>query len=187
LLLSSAGQASQDESRGTSPHFHRDPNVPTMSHQEVMRIANQPIQELLLPKLKVYEPIFRSMDAAIIVTNDSLGFITSDNPCVVIDPMSYRKPPMYRQPSLLSRNVEVTLPISPRMALYLNRAKLKGFLECDPSQLDEIWRTRRYSYEYFVVQRNEVRECWFSKRPIPEDAWENVRARKQAEEPGSAS
>jgi hypothetical protein len=185
LLLASTEEVSPG---GTSPHFRSDPSVPTMSHREVKRIADQPIQELLLPKLEVYEPIFRSMDAAMIVTDDRLGFITSDNPCVVVDPTIHRRPPMYRQASLLSRNVEVTLPISPRMALYLNRGRLNGYLECDSSQVDEInWRTCRYSYEYFVVQRHEVRECWFTKRPMPEDAWENVTDAEEGVAPESAT
>jgi Protein of unknown function (DUF4238) len=187
LLLAWAKRASPEELRTTGPHFRSDPNVPSMSHEEVVRIAESPIQELLIPKLEVNTPIFLSMDAAIIITKDSLGFVTSDNPCVVIDPTSFRKPPMFRMPSLLSKNVEVTLPISPCMALYLHRAGLTGFLPCDPSLLDEInWRTRYYSYEHFVVRRNEVRECWFEKRPIPEDAWESVQARKRAEAPAES-
>ena len=54
--------------------------------------------------------LFR-MSLAILETDDRLGFITSDTPCILFDPDVYKRPPGLRSPNLGNRRIEISCPV----------------------------------------------------------------------------
>jgi hypothetical protein len=51
---------------------------------------------------------------------DEVGFLTSDEPCIMHNPTAYRYHPMMRSPGLRQRHVEVVLPLSPRLLMVFS-------------------------------------------------------------------
>ena len=64
-------------------------------------------------------PFIERMNPVIIESDDPIGFITCDDPCVIFDPEAYKRSPMFRSPALSLPSVETTLPLSPRQLLIL--------------------------------------------------------------------
>ena len=60
------------------------------------------------------------MNLTVFCTNDDLGFIASDRPCVWFDPEAFKKLLPFNQPALGSRTIEVTMPLSPNHCASLS-------------------------------------------------------------------
>lgn len=119
------------------------------------------------------------MDLAVFVTNDEIGFITSDNPCIWYDPEAYKRPPMYRTPGLAYKTIEITMPLSPSHCLYLNRQGMTGYIDATSQELDELNSLIRWSAkDSFVVRHNVKKDVWFEKGIEPEDSWEKQQSQK---------
>jgi hypothetical protein len=84
------------------------------------------LQKILLPMVTSMTPLRCKLDMAFFETDDEIGFITSDHPCVWTDPQGYKRPPLYREPALMYKTIELTMPISPRHCVLLNRSSLSG-------------------------------------------------------------
>lgn len=153
---------------------------PSLTHDQVRQLAARPLQTMMAPFLSAAVPILLQMDMAIYCTDDQTGFITSDRPCTWFDPEAYKLPPFYRSPSLGSKTIEVTMPISPRQCLCLNRHGFSGYQEAPPALLDEFNRRHRFhSKNQYVVRRNTTNSYWFLDKQMPDDAWERRNAIKQ--------
>jgi hypothetical protein len=142
----------------------------------------QPIQEMIGPTIQIVMPILARMHIAVLCTNDALGFITSDHPCTWFDPEAYKLQPIYRSPSLGSRTIEVTLPISPKQCLFISHnPACTGYIDIAQRTVDELNRRHiAHCDETFIAHGQTTRPEWFEERPMPEDAWEKVRERKIA-------
>ena len=57
------------------------------------------------------------MNLSIFSTNDPLGFITSDDPCMMHNTTAYRYHSMVRSPGLGQKHVQVLLPLSPHLPI----------------------------------------------------------------------
>jgi hypothetical protein len=148
-----------------------------ITHEQVRELATNPLQHMIGSVLQSVAPVLSRMDMAIFCTDDPVGFITSDNPCVWYDPEGYRLPPIYRSPGLGMRTIEVTLPVSPRQCLFFNWQGIKGYMAAPQQIVDNLnIRHVAYCHENFVVNTNQVNYCWFHVPPLPEDAWENQQA-----------
>jgi hypothetical protein len=176
-MIDELRQAKLDGRRLPPPLGHsHDPARPSLSHEQVSALAAHPIQHMLATQMEVNLPIFAGMDMLVLTAENEVGFITSDHPCVWVDPDAYKRPPMFRQPRLLSRDIELSLPISPRQILILNRG-LSGYMRAGRPLLDEYnRRTRHHAYEYFVVRKNATYDRWFSAGTEPDDSWEKTRS-----------
>jgi len=144
---------------------------PGLSYDQVKRLHDHPLQTALFSEIRVTTPLLRKLDMAILETQDSIGFITSDNPCIWFDPESPKRHPMYRSPALAYESIEITLPISPTQCLFLNRRGIRGYTEVKSSLVDELNRRLRFmSVQHFVVRRNLKRDFWFTPAEEPTDS-----------------
>lgn len=135
---------------------------PSLSEQEVKGIAENPLQQLLLPTIQVEANLLFKMNLKILYTENSLGFITSDSPCVWFDPEVHTRPLMFQSPGLMYPKIEVTLPISPKQLALISWSSGNTYLKIPDAIVDEInRRTRFHCEENFVVQKNITKPEWF--------------------------
>src|SRR5204862_1677745 len=134
---------SPEQRRGaSSPPGSGDP-IPL---EMVKAMATNPLQESLLSTIQAEAPLlFRMVDLAILVSVSSASFITSDHPCVWSDPDGYRRPPFYQGPALAYPTIEITLPLSPRHCLFMNRRGATGFFDVPKQHVEIVNRTTRFA------------------------------------------
>lgn len=133
-----------------------------MTLEDVARLRDHPIQMAAAPLLKHILDGYMGMSAAILCTDDPVGFITSDHPCVWVDPGAYERPYQMQGVGLGWKTVEVTMPISPRQCLLLSHDEAwTGFLDVDKEGL-RILNARhiRACNEAFVARRKVLPEAW---------------------------
>jgi len=162
--------------------FHSNNSGPGMSLDDVRRLEAQPIQKMIGPTLRSLIPVLARMNAAVLCTDDPLGFVTTDTPCTWFDPEAYKLQPIFRSPALGAASIEVTLPISPRQCLVItHRPDFHGYMDVDQRVVDEVNRRHiAHCDESFISHSEATRPVWFEQPPMPEDAWEKVRERKIA-------
>jgi hypothetical protein len=156
-------------------------NGPTFSHEQVRAIVAQPMQSLLVPEIRTIGPLLAKLDFAVLQTDDEVGFITSDHPCVWYDAESYKRAPLYRAPALMYETIEITFPISPSQCILLNRIGLEGYCKAGSLALDTInRRTRFMADEHFVIRKNKTNPVWFEEQEEPEDSWDKTHGQQVA-------
>ncbi len=144
---------------------------PSLSYEDVRRLAENPMQTMLVPQLRTATPLLTRLDC-IVLNSAEPGFITSDYPCVWFDAEAYKRPPLYQGPALIYKSIEITLPISPRQLILLNRRGLSGYLDVPEPMVDEFNRRTRFQCEeYFVSSLNATKPIWFDPGVEPEDSW----------------
>ncbi len=120
-------------------------------------------------------PILFGMHLSILTTDDELGFVTSDAPAFMYNPIAYKLPPFYRSPGLLQKEIEVTLPITPRhLLLYRHDGRVASRLKIPRSVVDEANRNLVWTGTEIVSWKGQTRPEWFVQRDPPPDAWENT-------------
>ena len=135
-----------------------------LNYEQVKRLAEHPLPVTVPSMVRTATQVLSKMDPAILVTDDKVGFITSDSPCVWFDPEAYKRPPFYRSVGLGWPTIEVTLPLTPRHCLLLTRRGLQGYVPVGPVEVAEInRRTRFHCDEQFVVSRHETRPYWYKR------------------------
>lgn len=123
--------------------------------------------------IELMPPLLYQMSLAILETDDDLGFITSDNPCVLFNPELYKLPPIYRNPGLGQEKIEVRLPLTPHHLLLFSHRNLRGYLSAPTELVDEINRIARiYCSRHFISWKGDTKPIWFHIPKMPEDAWE---------------
>jgi hypothetical protein len=151
----------------------------SLSYNEVKKVAEEPIQHLLLPSISIETPLLCKIDFVILETDIQPGFITSDNPCVWSDPEAYKRPPFYRTPGLMYESIEITLPISPHQAILLNRKGINGYISVEDKAVDNLNKKTRFNaYKHFIVNSNYKKDIWFDPGTEPEDSWEKMKSKK---------
>lgn len=145
---------------------------PTTSTQtaELLEHAQQHVIVMSLPTVT---PLLFQMPMTILVTNDELGFITSDNPCVLFNPKWYKLPPFFRSPGLAQTDIEITLPLTPQHVLLISHRTYPLYQRVGQRVVDELnRRSRFFCTEEFVSWKGETRPYWFDPGKEPEDTWE---------------
>lgn len=134
----------------------------SFSINEIEKFHLDPMQTQLIPRMNAEVNCYMKMHMSILNTDDEVGFITSDNPCVWYDPEAYKRPPMYSSAGLGYKSVEVTLPISPNQAILISHIPLPLYISIHMENVDSVNRKTRFSADkYFVVNRNYKKEFWF--------------------------
>ncbi len=170
------GKASPDQKEAMSNMTIVDKDSPSLSFEEVERLAHDPIKETLMTNIQTLTQMLCKIDMVILTTTQNPGFITSDSPCVWTDPEAYKRPPYYRSPALMYESIEILLPISPNQTLFLNRKGINGYFNA-PSP-EEINRIIRFNCDqYFIVNTNYKNDYWFFKGEEPEDSWEKMQGK----------
>jgi hypothetical protein len=160
----------------------------TLDHDQVRDIVQSTMKHMLPALLGPELSYLPRMKAQVLcIETDDVGFITSDIPVTWFDPEAYKKPPFYRVAALSSRNLEITMPISPTRLLLLTHpdkevmsgarplAPLK-YVDISLDTLVEANRTIRFHCgDEFVVRRGHTHARWFQSDPLPPDAWEYTR------------
>lgn len=173
--------ATEEEKRNLDKMQHlTGSNDKSISYDDIKAIVDDPIKNILIPLIQVEAPLLARLDFAILCANSGFGFITSDTPCTWFDPKAYTRPPFYRGAALMYETIEITLPISPRQCICLNRRGINGYFSFPENSIKEYnKRTRFCSSEYFVVNQNYVDDVWFDPGVEPDDSWEKEQAKKR--------
>lgn len=151
----------------------------SMTIDQVEQFVENPLRTILPSALRAETPLLFKLDMAIFTTDDEIGFITSDAPCVWFDPEGYKRPPIYRAPGLMHRTIEITLPLSPWRCLYLNRQGIAGYHAVSMNVVDDINRRVRFSADDgFVVRKEFINQHWFDPGSVPDDSWEKTHQKK---------
>lgn len=152
----------------------REHNAPPVTSLETKDLAQHAHQRMVQATLDVVPQMLFRMSLAVLVTDERLGFITSDTPCNWNDPDSHRKPPAMRGSSLSCRRIEITLPLTPRHTLmFTHNPKLNGYFRIAPPAVDELNRIQRFRcLDQFISLTGETKSIWFEERSLPADAWE---------------
>jgi hypothetical protein len=163
----------------TMEKMHSAPPSTSLMTQKYIDHAN-PLAVAML--MKAEAPTMAGMEMSILVTNDPLGFITSDTPVLWFNPEAYKWPPFYRSPGLLQGDIEVSLPLTPQHILLIwHKKKFPFYMDVGQKVVDEANRQRRIQCsEEFVSWKGETRPYWFEILKMPADAWENTEEGKKA-------
>lgn len=138
----------------------------SLSYDDVKSLAEQPLQNLLAPAIEVQLPGLLEMDLAVLQTENEIGFITSDAPCVWFDPEAEARPFPFNAVGLMYPTLEITLPISPKQLLLFSRSGISGYATVTDQGLDELnRRTLRYADEFIVVNQNRTHPNWYVAQP----------------------
>jgi hypothetical protein len=158
-----------------------DHNAPPITSLETKDMAQYAHQRMIQATLQVVPQMLFRMSLAILETNERLGFITSDTPCVLFDPDAYRRPPGLRSPNLSNTHIEVSLPLTPEHALVFSHSRVRGYMPAVPQYVDDLNRRVRFGCsEHFISWKGETNPFWFEEGAPPDDAWENTTEGKHA-------
>ena len=157
--------------------FHNAPPKTSIETQVLRDYAHQ----ITISKLLEMMPrILYRMNMAFFVSDDDIGFITSDHQCVWVNPEAHKLPPLYRHPGLGQKHIEVTLSLTPKHLLYISWNNITGYQKHHIALTDELnRRTRGYCDDYFICRRNQTKPIWFELGEMPDDAWEKQQAKKE--------
>jgi hypothetical protein len=141
----------------------------TLSQEAVEAFAAAPHGVSIMPTIEALLPIVCRMSLTLVETDDPVGFITSDAPCVWFDPEAHMYPPHMRAPGLAKPGIEITFPSSPRQLLLLTWRLPSVRMDAPGALLAEVnRRTRLHAREHFVVRGPETRSEWFGPGRPPE-------------------
>jgi hypothetical protein len=154
-------QKLKDE-HGRSPtvrfSFSQNPQDPSLSLNEVQKLADESMQHMLPVEISTYLPLVAGMEMMVMKTDDPIGFITSDDPCIWLNERANAGPPVIRALGVFG----ILMPLSPRQMLFLNPlqscyGRLKTL-----APVDELNRmTRAHARSELVLCTNTVRGEWF--------------------------
>ena len=177
-LAEGMANATHEQKRTAAGISNASSESNSLSHEQVRRLAEYPLQTMMPGILQAVTPVLTSMNMLILNTEDPVGFITSDQPVTWFDPEAYKLPPIYRSPALASPTIEVTMPISPKQCLIFAWQCPEGYVDAPALALNELNRRHRaLSGQHIVVRSQTTDPYWFEEPDLPDDAWENSRKR----------
>src|SRR5216684_2618292 len=95
------------------------PSTPSWSLEEFRALAAEP-QRTLRDYILAETAVMLRMNLALFEAPAGYAFITSDVPVTWFDPDLYKRPPAYQSLGLAYPNVEVRMPVSPRLILNIS-------------------------------------------------------------------
>ena len=135
------------------------------TYQQIIGLKNQPLPYNIVNFTNIALPFFSRMGCEILEAETKPGFITSDNPCFMIDPRIYTSnPPMSWHELFGSPTVEILFPISPKQLISLKPSGPNRYISVDkaPEAIDEINKiTVQNSEEFIVLNQKEFKDSWF--------------------------
>jgi len=117
----------------------------------------------MLPELT--QLLFEMSVAFLCVDDSGSKFITSDDPCTLFNPkLQWQR---FFSPGLGQKDIEVTLPLSPEIALCLSWSNFRGYIETKKSRIENLNRmVRAQCYKYFISHTLKTKWIWFRKYPL---------------------
>ena len=150
-------------------------NAPPAKSLETADMVKHAHPYLVESGVEVQAPMLFTMPMSILVTEDELGFITSDNPCIWNVPNAHRLPPGLRYPSLSQPEIEISLPLTPQHMLLISHRVYPLYVDVKQTTVDDANRLRWLDCtEEFVSWKGETRPHWLDPGKEPDDAWEKT-------------
>jgi Protein of unknown function (DUF4238) len=169
----------QTLNRQVSKQEKKHQSEPSSSLETARLVALAP-QFAVASSISAAAPLLFRMCMTVLYTEDEIGFITSDNPCIFYNPSAYKMPPGLRNPALSQTDIEITLPLTPQHLLLISHRPFPHYQRAAPEALDIVnSRTRWACTAEFVSWKGETKPCWFKSGSLPEDAWENTEEGKR--------
>ena len=169
------GNGTESTASGTLPvNDPLPPGAVRISAEEIDGFLVNSHPEYLINTIEISAPMLFAMDLAFYSTDDELGFLTSDEPCIMNNPTAHRYHPMMRSPGLLQRDVQVLLPLSPALLIVFSHTSTYPYITpLSKEHVDAINRMIVWSADKEIVSwRGELREEWFAPlQSSPADAW----------------
>ena len=82
----------------------------SMSHEDFKRAVEGPAAPWVASMIRTQLPWLRQMQLQVLTTDDDVGFITSDQPCVWFDPVAHLRPWPHQSPGFGHQNDRDHLP-----------------------------------------------------------------------------
>ena len=160
--------------RAISPRRSGSDNKNSMSMDQVRQIAENTMQEMLVPFIAAEARCLAFLKASVLCTDSEPGFITSDKPVNWFNPEAYKNHPFWRSPSFSDPKLEITMPISPNQLILLTHGEygLNYFDVSDKCVLEANTCQRFNCDKNFVVNKDFLDPRWFDRGEKPEDSWE---------------
>jgi hypothetical protein len=157
-----AAQLTNEQGRSPTVRFSfsPDPDAHSLSIDDVSKIVERPMQYLLPTEIATYLPLMAGMGMMVMRTDDPIGFISSDDPCIWLNDKMNAGPPVIRDLGAFG----ILMPLSPQQMLFLNPAT-----SCygRATSLDFVNKLNRMTVAHasaeIVVCRNGVRREWFEQ------------------------
>ena len=112
-------RARTSERRAAGKAYPPTSSTTSISYEDFKKSVEGPVAPWVVWAIEIQLPRLVQMRRRVLTTDDHVGFITSDQPCVWFDPEAYRRPWHLRSPGLAVPTIEVTLPVSPAQMLLL--------------------------------------------------------------------
>jgi hypothetical protein len=135
----------------------------SMSIDDVRELVKNTAGHVVPPGIDVWTSALVRMSMFVLCCDGGDGFITSDTPCIMWD---HNPPPEgpYRRlgPTIFTKKVELTIPISPRQALvYSYRDVDFGYRRATAAQVGEVnRRTDVQSSNELVANSRRIADEW---------------------------
>ncbi|MDR6550031.1 DUF4238 domain-containing protein [Paenibacillus qinlingensis] len=156
-------QATPDQ-KNAMMQFGRATDGPSYSMDDVIRIAEHPLQEMMVPTIQAQTSILMRMNLTILHSISKARFLTSDNPCVFFDAEAKNRPLMYRGVGLGYETVEITLPVTPQHALLLSWRDIPQNVEFTRKKVESLnQRTWHYASEFVVSNSYLHKPEWIAE------------------------
>jgi hypothetical protein len=89
-----------------------------MAIEDIQNVVNYPLQSLLPTYVQEISSLLYKIPLIILETTESHYFISSDNPCVKVDPSDYQDPKPFGSGGFGSPTIEITMPLSPKQTIF---------------------------------------------------------------------
>ena len=161
--------------------LERKRNAPPATSLDTADLVKHAHPYLVESGIEILAPMLFKMPLSILVTDDELGFVTSDNPSVWNVPNAHRLPPGLRYPSLSQPESETSLPLTPQHLLLISYRAYPPYVDVKQRTVDDANRLRCLDCtEEFVSWKGETRPYWLDPGQEPDDAWEKTPEGKAA-------
>jgi hypothetical protein len=134
-------------------------------YNQFVELRKQPLPYNIVNFTNIAVPFFAQMNLEVLETETKPGFITSDNPCFMIDPATLTpNGPKSWHEVFSSPTFEILFPISPKQLISLKPAGASIYRSIDetPEAIDEINKIIfQNSAEFIIVNQKEFKDVWF--------------------------
>lgn len=132
-----------------------------------LRAAKKHVHKVgILGILSEIPELLGRMSLAFLCTDgNSARFITSDDPVTLFNPdLQWQR---FYGPGLAQSGVELTMAVSPEIALCMTWSNLRGYIQIPRWRIEELNRfTRGHCYEHFIAHSPKKKFVWFRRFPL---------------------
>ena len=152
--------------------------IPARLSQQLAREKENVHKMTIIYSLPFIASTLGKMNLAFLCADRRSSFITSDAPCSLFNPeLQWQR---FYGPGLGQRHVEVTMPLSPEIAVVFSWVNnMRGYLGVDQDTVHEFNRhVFGHSHGCFIANSPKLKRRWFRRYPLdPVFLWGMVRAK----------